>query len=100
MKGEIMSGTYVKKRIEVQAWQWNGISSSIDDAPQWVRHATGQGMIIRHAMLGFLRIATLEGEMRAESGDWIIRGGDGVLSAETNEDFAMMYDEAEPKEQS
>lgn len=43
---------------------------------------------------GYLRISTLEGEMRAEVGDWIIRGVQGEFYPCKNEIFWATYEPA------
>lgn len=72
---------YVKKPVVVEAFRWVGRVSSGTD-PQWVIDAINDGRI----MIAFdkepelaLKIKTLEGEMRARFGDYIIKGVRGEL---------------------
>jgi len=62
---------YRKKPVEVEARQVG--SSSWKDLANWC-----EGQIIRdNGRYAFILIGTLEGNMRAEPGDWIIRGVHG-----------------------
>lgn len=67
---------YRKKPVVIEATQWR--SGKFDgNAPDWVETAALDGSIYRKG--GNLVIKTLEGDMRVEDGDWIIRGVAGEL---------------------
>jgi len=64
---------YRKKPVVIEAVQWTG--SNLQDVA-----AIGGGSEYGQDFLGDdLTIKTLEGEMRASPGDWIIRGVKGEL---------------------
>ncbi len=65
---------YRSKVVEIEAWQWDGKATS-SDRPEWMR---GPEIRADHNEQ-ILRIATLEGVMTAQAGDWIIRGTEGEL---------------------
>lgn len=76
-----------KKPIVVDAWRWNGPSFQAA-APEWaldydLQAIAGNVLVtarqIRQCQDGSLTIPTLEGEMRANPGDWIIRGVSGEV---------------------
>lgn len=80
-------GFYVKKPVVVEAFQLVG--TPMHAVYQWVESHVGsydtndesgevpaEGVSI-DAATGFMVIATLEGEMQAKPGDWIIRGVQG-----------------------
>lgn len=73
--------------IAVKTVEWGDLPSWIQEAyarDEWTVRADG------------IAIRTLEGEMRADEGDWIIRGGAGELYPCKPEIFAATYDPAQP----
>ncbi len=82
---------YRKKPVVIDAWQWNGQSRS--NWPGII--ATGTVTEIRdgHKIVE-LRIKTLEGEMRADRGDWFICGVKGELYPCKPDIFAATYERA------
>ena len=72
-----------KKPIEVEAFIWTGDQNQKED-PEWIVEAIEKGTveIIGHHDHGFatsLLIKTLEGDIQARKGDWIIRGVNGEI---------------------
>ena len=63
-----------KKPVEIEAWQWDG-KSPVHERPQWLRDANVLGDLLK----GVLLIDTLEGTMKAQPGDWIIKGVKGEI---------------------
>jgi hypothetical protein len=82
-----------KKPVVIEAVQWIGQPSS--EWPSWMTfYEFGQEKSqIRHCQDGKLRIPTLEGEMTADRGDWIIRGVKGEVYPCKPEIFALTYEE-------
>lgn len=74
-------GHYRKKPIVVEAWQLG----SKEPRPEWCKWDYGNGA-------DYAEILTLEGKMRAERGDWIIRGVQGELYPCKPDIFAATYD--------
>ena len=68
-----------KKPVVVEAFQWFGDERQTED-PAWIVRAleTGKARIIKGDE-PHLAIATLEGTMTADPGDWIIKGVNGEL---------------------
>jgi hypothetical protein len=89
---------YRKKPVVIEAVQWPG--TKFESAPpQWfidAMHITpGQpGMVMRWEY--DILIETLEGQMRAKPGDWIIRGVKGELYPCKPDIFAATYEDAAP----
>lgn len=88
-----------KKPIEVEAVQWTGENTS--DVIDWVL-ATGSRSARWHEAEKFqkggrehIAIDTLEGTMRAEFGDWIIRGVQGEHYPCKPDIFAATYEAVE-----
>lgn len=83
---------YRKKPIVIEAEQLN--SGNIFVLEKWC------GGSIRGTALPIINrcidIETLEGEMRAEMGDWIIKGVKGEFYPIKNEIFIETYDKLEP----
>lgn len=81
-----------KKPVVIEAWpfdgSWISAQPAINAAHKSVAHwgADGGG--------GYVRIKTLEGEMRAQSGDWIIMGVHGELYPCKADIFAETYEPA------
>lgn len=89
---------YRKKPVVIEAVQWPGTKFE-STPPQWfidAMHITpGQpGMVMRWE--DDILIETLEGRMRAQPGDWIIRGVKGEIYPCKPEIFAMTYEVAAP----
>ena len=87
---------YRKKPVVIEAFQLG------QAAPSWLNDAIGTGGVTVHATfeapttLAYALIRTLEGEMRANLGDWIIRGVKGELYPCKPDIFAEIYDPETP----
>lgn len=84
---------YRKKSIIVDAFLWTGDWTQKED-PEWIIEA------IKQKKVGFtstpprdMLIQTLEGTMRAKSGDYIIRGVKGEIYPCKPDIFEMTYEE-------
>lgn len=87
---------YRKKPVVIVAHQigqdgwpdeiWDGVNRN-----EIVLHLTRNG----RAVSGFVEIKTLEGTMRGEIGDWIIRGVKGEFYSCKPDIFALTYENAE-----
>jgi len=102
------SKRFRKRPVEVEAWQWNGVCH-LDHAPAWVQKYRAEiwnsdrSMRIRHRIkpeLGFmtadwlLMVPTLEGNMYANPGDWIIKGVKGEVYPCKPDIFEATYEPA------
>jgi hypothetical protein len=81
-----------KKPVVIDAFQWRPLSGEAQDkaVPDWIvmeNHDIGPG--------NSLMIHTLEGIMRADPDDWIIRGIKGELYPCKPDIFAATYEPAE-----
>lgn len=90
---------YRKKPVVIEAVRLESVgpeegrySASFDDMPQWLRDAFLDDRIILDA--NRLLIRTLEGEMEASVGDWIIKGVKGELYPCKPDVFRVTYDPA------
>lgn len=63
---------YRSKPIEIEAFQFR-----IDNCPDWFMDKISSLKVITYE--SFCYIATLEGRMRADKGDWIIKGTEGEI---------------------
>jgi len=89
---------YRKKPVVIEAVQFvDEPTEIVGSEPEWYRVAR----TIDHGEVGSitykdgtLRVFTLEGEMRAERGDWIIRGLKGEVYPCKPDLFAASYDPA------
>ena len=84
-----------KKPVVIDAWCWR-IRPDLDK-PQWLTDALASGVIValnEYAGSG-AEINTLEGTMRADLGDWIIRGVKGELYPCKPDIFAATYEPVE-----
>jgi hypothetical protein len=80
-----------KKPIVIDAYQWNpkDVPSSL---PDWLWATIGQRPQLFNERTGALIIRTLEGDMVAEPGDWIIRGVKHELYPCKPDIFAATYE--------
>jgi len=71
---------FKKKPVVIEAWQWKGkLPNSI---PSWMHEAFGKmpGELCQSGIVGdTVVIHTLEGDMAANPGDWIIQGVKGEI---------------------
>lgn len=80
-----------KKPVEIEAWQFE--APNFMAQPKWFGHAMMSGKILyRAGEQPYYIIDTLEGKMRADPGDWIIRGVKGELYPCKPDIFAATYD--------
>lgn len=89
-------GTYRKKPVVIEAIQFHGSKDSANHVLAWIGSHSAEA---RRASMarpedGIL-ISTLEGEMLASSGDWIIRGVQGEFYPCKPEIFAATYEPAD-----
>lgn len=80
-----------KKPVVIEAFQWK----TGYDAPQWFLEARENGTTVPDRE-GGCAIKTLEGIMRADPGDWIIRGVKGEIYPCKPDIFAATYDPVQP----
>ena len=83
---------YRKKPVEIDAYQWNG--QPVEEWPDWLSPALDVDAIFYDPPSKVLSIRTLEGEMTASPGDWIIRGVKGELYPCKPDIFQQTYDPA------
>lgn len=87
-----------KKPVVVEAFRLGH-----DPMPDWFLDAKAANMVTTHNFDGrwsggpdYALIRSLEGEMRANSGDWIIRGVKGELYPCKPDIFDATYEPVEP----
>jgi hypothetical protein len=85
---------YRKKPVEIEAVQLN--SDTRADIVGWINHNGGQALPVYEGVAalptGSILIHTLEGDHRADEGDWIIRGVAGEFYPCKPEIFAETYE--------
>lgn len=79
---------YRKKPVDVDAWRWDGVST-VSERPDWMRYA----MVTTDQTDQSLLISGQSGKMRAQVGDWIVRGVDGMIYPVDDDTFRQTYDE-------
>jgi hypothetical protein len=78
-----------KKPVEIEAMQWDGSIQSADEIEKW----SGKTACWADSNLETrIFIKTLEGEMRADPGDWIIKGVAGEFYPCKPDIFDKTYD--------
>lgn len=84
-----------KKPVVIDAWQLTDCPPT--DWPDWVAdyRSVDDRVVVGPHLDGHLKIPTLEGVMRAEIGDWIIRGVKGELYPCKPDIFAATYEAVE-----
>lgn len=90
-----MTGRYRKRPVVIDAWQLD--FENWEQKPKWLLDAImGGGRVwMQGGLEPYLTIRTLEGDHRAYSGDWIIRGVKGELYPCKPDIFALTYEVAE-----
>lgn len=83
---------YRKKPIVIEAWRF---AQPHQTKPEWLTSAFNSGIIwYQGGDASYLTIRTLEGDMRAQLGDWIIKGVKGELYPCKNDIFQATYESA------
>lgn len=83
-----------KKPVVIDAWQYR--KDQWGNKPTWLSLAVSAGAVwMQGGASPYLTIKTLEGEMHAEVGDWIIKGVAGELYTCKPDIFAATYEAAE-----
>jgi hypothetical protein len=80
---------YVKKPMEVEAVQFDGSPESAERIVRWVEDNDG---LATYSGSGSVLVRTLEGDMQAPAGWWIIRGIDGEFYPCRDDIFHNSYD--------
>lgn len=90
-------GYYRKKPVVIEAVQWTGDEHQLED-PDWICKAIADGNVVFDSAGSEdvkLVVRTLEGDMVADRGDWIIRGVAGEIYPCKPEIFAASYEDVE-----
>jgi hypothetical protein len=82
---------YVKKPVVIEAIQWKGYLTN----EQEIREFVGEALVDPYDTKQFLLIKTLEGDMQANPGDWIIKGIRGEFYPCKPDIFEATYDPVE-----
>lgn len=89
---------FTKKPVTIEAMQFDGTVESADAIREWATMPDGMSAeCARDSHKGactYLGIRTLEGTMRANSGDWIIKGVKGEFYPCKPDIFAATYEDA------
>ena len=86
---------YRKKPVVIEAWHFTGVPDY--RKPVWLADAIVNGRIYyQGGAEPYMTIPTLEGNMRANVGDYIIRGVKGELYPCKPDIFAATYEPVEP----
>lgn len=90
-----MSDLYRKKPVVIEARQFT--EHNCDELADWIRSG-GHGVWVgwNRSVGDYIEIDTLEGTMRAEVGDWIIRGVRGEFYPCKPDIFEATYEKVEP----
>jgi len=83
---------YRKRPVVIDAIRYDGPGPSLDDVFAWVRDlSVGEDAMYHTSARGFV-IRTLEGDMRVEPGDWVIRGVKGEYYPCKSDIFEATYE--------
>lgn len=84
---------YRKKPVVIEAFQYDGDLSGKDGyyVPKWAVKAFEDG-VIKFKDAGDMYIETLEGDMQAHVGDWVIKGVKGELFPCKPDVFEMTFE--------
>lgn len=95
MRGSDRVAKYRKKPVVIEAVQWTG--ENFEEIQKMLINADENRVIMPHPNEDddSLLIVTLEGEMRADKGDYIIKGIQGEFYPCKPEIFAQTYEKVE-----
>lgn len=79
-----------KKPVVIEAVQFNGVENDLQELFDLAKDSTRE--LVVDALENYLTIQTLEGEMRADVGDWIIKGVQGELYPCKPDIFEQTYE--------
>jgi len=94
----VPASKFRKKPVVIEAFEfrpvWRMIGACAEDAPIWFLQAEhdGKAKVWGDDEVPYCMIETLEGRMKAEAGDWIIKGVKGELYPCKPDIFAATYD--------
>lgn len=88
MNGSLIVGRFRKLPVVIEAMRWDGSMDSQAKIVTW----TGGVAAGYFDGAYFLEIVSLEGPMRADPGDWIIRGVKGEFYPCKADIFALTYE--------
>lgn len=85
---------YRKKPVVIEAFRFSGPWAA-DDVPAWYTEAFQKNLVIHRGewKTDYAQIVTPEGLMRADKGDWIIRGIKGEIYPCKDDIFRATYEE-------
>lgn len=84
---------YKTKPVEKFAVQWDGSTDSAKEIESW-SNGIAEACYNAQGFLSHMRIRTLEGEMNAEGGDYVIKGLRGEFYFCKPDIFAATYEPA------
>lgn len=99
MEGNMMP-KFRKKPVVIEAFKfkpvWRAVGACADDAPIWFLQAENDGVakIWGDDEVPYCMIKTLEGNMKAQDGDWIIKGVKGEIYPCKDDIFQATYEPA------
>lgn len=86
---------YRKKPVVIEAFQWNmETAADLSRCPEWFRKAFKEGTVQKDIASFGVIIKTLEGDHRADAGDYIIQGVKGELYPCKPDIFQLTYEPA------
>lgn len=86
-----------KKPVVIEAMQFDGSDESAHEIQDWAESCCSFNDLVKAVACkgeDFMLVHTLEGTMRAQPGDWIIRGVQGEFYPCKPDIFAATYEEA------
>lgn len=89
---------FMKRPVVIEAWQFGGNRTDIIHSahPPWLTQALNDGTVwYQGGDEPYYTIRTLEGDMRAVTDDWIIRGVKGEIYPCKPDIFEQTYELAE-----
>lgn len=86
---------YRKRPVIIEAFQWTGGIDQTED-PEWIVEAIKRGDVYyQGGDVPYLTIDTLEGKMRANVGDFIVKGISGEIYPCKPDIFVATYEAVE-----
>ena len=89
-----MDNVYRKRPVDIEAWLWNESKATLKEIG--CGYIAFSGHAERPDECRYLSINTLEGSMRVNKGDYIIKGVKGEFYPCKPDIFKMTYDKVHP----
>lgn len=84
--------TYVKKPVKIRAVRYEEDGSNLEECLRFLAGTNSGALPPTQEGVRYIIVATLEGQMQADPGDWLVQGVEGEFYPVKPSIFAKTYD--------